>query len=141
MMERTVDRVQGNGECPPPDAALYEYAVIRYVPRVDREEFINVGLLMLCKRRRWMRGTISINDKRLLAFDPHVNIGRLRKQLSLFERDDVPAADLPAEEKYRWLAASKSAVIQVSPSHPGLLVPSDSEPEDTFIRLLGDLVG
>ncbi len=124
----------------PADAALYEYAVIRYVPRVDREEFINVGLLMVCKRRRWMRGTIMLNEERLRAFDPRADVERLKRQLSLFERDDVPERGLPVEERYRWLAAAKSAVIQVSPSHPGLLVPADSDPEETFLRLLGELV-
>ncbi len=124
----------------PADAALYEYAVIRYVPRVDREEFINVGLIMLCKRRRWMKGRIHLNEARLKAFDPKVDLPRLRNQLSLFERQDVPAADLPAEERYRWLAAAKSAIIQVSPSHPGLLSTPTSTPDDTFDRLLSDLV-
>lgn len=125
----------------PADAALYEYAVIRYVPRVEREEFINVGLIMLCKRKRWMKGRIKINEERLRAFDPKVDLPRLRNQLSLFERKDVPAADIPVEEKYRWLAAAKSAIIQLSPSHPGLLPTPEDTPELTFDRLIDELVG
>lgn len=121
-----------------PDRNLYEYAVIRYVPRVDRQEFINVGLLMMSKRRRWIRGEIWIDEKRMSGFDPKADIPRLRLQLSLFELTDVPASDLPVEERYRWLVAAKSAIIQTSPSHPGLAVDGDLEAE--FDRLLADLV-
>lgn len=121
-----------------PDDRLYEYAIIRYVPRIDRGEFLNVGLIMLCKRRRWMRGEIWIDAGRLLAFDPKADIESLRRQLAIFERDDVPVRGLPAEERYRWLTAAKSAIIQTSPSHPGLLSSDDQDKE--FSRLLGELV-
>ena len=104
-----------------PDDFLYEYAIVRYVPRIDRHEFVNIGLIMMCKRRKWMKGRLLFDRGRLTAFDPRVDIERLRAQASVFERDDAPASDLPTEEKYRWLAAVKSAVLQVSPSHPGML--------------------
>ena len=103
------------------DDFLYEYAVVRYVPRVDREEFINIGLIMMCKRRRWLRGKIVLNGPRIEAFDPMADLFFLARQASIFERDDVPDADLPVEERYRWLIAVKSAILQVSPSHPGCL--------------------
>lgn len=132
-----------------PDEKLYEYAVVRYVPRVDREEFVNIGILMMCKRRKWLRGYIRLDEERLSAFDPKVNIESLRTQASIFMRDDVPSADIPVEERYRWLTAVKSAVLQVSPSHPGLL-PSDSVSSESsstedcldaeFNRLFRDLV-
>lgn len=109
-----------------PDEKLYEYALIRYVPRVDREEFVNIGLIMMCKRRRWLRGGIFLDEARLHAFDPQVNIESLKIQASLFMRDDVPSRDIPVEERYRWLSAVKSAVLQVSPSHPGLLVEKEN---------------
>lgn len=142
QVEKTVKLVTetGSGSSLPPDRDLYEYAVIRYVPRVDRQEFINVGLLMMCKRRRWLRGAIHIDEQRVRVFDPRVNLRVLTNQLSLFERCDVPFADAPIEEKYRWLTAAKSAVIQLSPSHPGLLTGSDDTLEATFDRLLTDLV-
>lgn len=121
------------------DSRLYEYAVVRYVPRVDREEFINIGLLMMSKRRKWLRGEVVIDEKRLKAFDPHVNLDCLRTQASLFTRDDVPSPDIPVEERYRWLTAVKSAVLQVSPSHPGLLA-SETDLDVEFERLFNDLV-
>lgn len=112
-----------------PDGRLYEYAVVRYVPRVEREEFVNIGLVMMCKRRKWLRGEIRIDSERLAAFDPHTDTEALLRQASVFMHGDVPSADIPVEERYRWLTAVKSAVLQVSPSHPGLLPGSDGAAE------------
>lgn len=121
-----------------PDANLYEYAVIRYVPRVERGEFINIGLIMMCKRRRWLRTEVRIDADRVCSFCPTADLGLLKRQITLFERRDVPAADLPVEETYRWLTAVKSAIIQTSPSHPGIAFDSL---EETFCRLMSELVG
>ena len=129
-----------------PDNLLYEYAIIRYVPRIDRQEFINVGLLMMCKRRKWIRCKINLDTGRLTALDPKVDLDTLRHQYSLFERRDVPSKDSPVEECYRWLVAPKSAMLQTSPSHPGIAFSenSDASPETilngTFDRLLNELV-
>lgn len=103
------------------DERLYEYAVVRYVPKVDREEFVNIGLIMMCKRLKWLRGEIRLNESRIRALDPHCKVEGIASQASFFTRGDVPSKELPVEERYRWLAAVKSAVLQVSPSHPGLL--------------------
>ena len=111
------------------DDFLYEYAVVRYVPQVDRQEFINIGLLMMCKRRRWLQGRILLQKERIRAFDRNVNFDFLGAQSSVFERNDVPDVELPVEEKYRWLAAVKSAILQVSPSHPGYLPVNEGNKE------------
>lgn len=105
---------------------IYEYCILRYVPDIERGEWINVGLLMMSKRARWMRTQVLIDERRLVALSPKADIARLRTQLGVFLRDDVPARDLPVEERYRWMAAVKSAAIQTSPSHPGLL-PHDTQ--------------
>lgn len=130
-----------------PDELLYEYAVVRYVPCIEREEFINIGLIMMSKRRRWLRGEIRLDRQRLLAFDRCADLQFLRNQASVFERKDVPSADIPVEERYRWLAAVKSAILQVSPSHPGCLVGEVSDTvsveellDAEFNRLLACLV-
>lgn len=133
----------------PPDNLLYEYAVVRYVPRVDREEFVNIGLLMLCKRQRWLCGRIELNEERLRAFDPRVNIGQLILHASMFENMSLPDAHLPVEERFRWLAAVKNAMLQVSATHPGFLAVSDKEQDSSdatellereFGRLFADIV-
>lgn len=128
-----------------PDEFLYEYSLVRYVPRVDREEFVNIGLVMMCKRRKWLRGEIRLNEARIRAFDPSASIVALASQASFFEQDDVPSKDLPVEERYRWLTAVKSAVLQVSASHPGVIVsPASDDYEEAlngeFERLLRELV-
>ncbi|MDE6008949.1 MAG: DUF3037 domain-containing protein [Muribaculaceae bacterium] len=101
---------------------IYEYCLLRYVADIEREEFINVGLMMMSKRYRWMRCELHIDEKRISSLFSHPDIERLRIQLSLFTRNDVPFPDLTVEERYRWLAAVKSAIIQTSPSHPGILL-------------------
>ncbi|MBD5200667.1 MAG: DUF3037 domain-containing protein [Bacteroidales bacterium] len=123
-------------ECPP-DYNLYEYAVIRYVPVVERGEFINIGLIMMCKRRRWLKCEICVDEKRINSFCRHADVEMLRRQAALFMRRDVPQRDLPVEETYRWLTAVKSAMLQTSPSHPGIAVESL---DDTFRRLFLELV-
>ena len=118
---------------------LYEYAVVRYVPRIDREEFINIGLIMMCKRHKWLKGEILIDERRLKIFHPATDLVWLERQASLFCRKDVPAPDLPVEERYRWLSAVKSAILQISPSHPGLISTKGEDPgvmlEAEFRRL------
>lgn len=127
-----------------PDEFLYEYATLRYVPRVDREEFINIGLLMVCKRQKWLRGEVRLNPERILAFDPSANLGFIKIQSSVFMREDVPSPSIPVEERYRWLTAVKSAILQVSPSHPGIVPGKDENAENCldleFNRLFKELV-
>lgn len=125
---------------------IYEYCLLRYVADVEREEFVNVGLLMMSKRQRWLRCGLHIDERRIAAMFPRADIVRLRQQLAVFTRQDVPAADLTVEERYRWMAAVKSAIIQTSPSHPGILSPAstrqdacralDSKFEELFRRLV-----
>lgn len=100
---------------------IYEYCLLRYVPDVEREEFVNVGLMMMSKRYRWMRCELGINEQRISALFRKPDMERLRIQLCVFTRNDVPFPDLTVEERYRWLAAVKSAIIQTSPSHPGII--------------------
>lgn len=135
-----------------PDEWLYEYAMIRYVPRINREEFLNIGLVMMNKRRQWMKGMILLDEKRILSFYPCADMESLYCQSRLFEKTDVPGPNLPIEEKYRWMTAVKSAAIQVSPSHPGIVnfenltemcqkKSADKIMEEEFNRLFEELVG
>ena len=107
------------------DSLLYEYAVVRYVPHVEREEFLNIGLVMMCKRQKWLKGKILLDEKRLQALDPNLNIEPLKAQCALFEKEGVPFSNIPIEERYRWLTAAKSAILQTSPSHPGIIMRMD----------------
>ena len=100
---------------------IYEYCLLRYVADIERGEFVNIGLMMMSKRYRWMRCELNIDAQRISALFRNPDIDRLRIQSSLFTRHDVPSPDITVEERYRWLVAVKSAIIQTSPSHPGLL--------------------
>ena len=120
----------------------YEYAVVRYVPRVEREEFINVGLAMMCKRRRWIKVGISIPEGKLCAMCPGIDKDILSRQLQAFvdiadgKRGAGPVAQYPVEERFRWISAVKSSVIQTSRPHPGICEDLDA----TFLRLFEELV-
>lgn len=124
------------------DENLYEYATLRYVPRIEREEFINVGLVMMCKRRRWMRLRVHIDAKRMEAFAGYLACDRIESQLDAFRaiaegrRQAGPIAECPVEERFRWITAVKSACIQTSRPHPGLTDDLDA----TFDRLFAELV-
>ena len=115
---------------------IYEYCVLRYVADVEREEFVNVGLMMMSKRYRWIRCALNIDEGRITALSRKADIERLRRQLSVFTRNDVPAPDLTVEERYRWMAAVKSAIIQTSQSHPGIIAkPADISRQDVVNQL------
>lgn len=120
----------------------YEYAVLRYVPRVEREEFVNVGLAMMCKRRRWIRVELLLNEDRIKAILPDADINLLSNQLQSFvdiaesKKSAGPIAEYPVEEKFRWITAVKSSVIQTSRPHPGLTY----DLETTFRNIFTELV-
>ncbi len=125
-----------------PESHLYEYAVLRYLPRVEREEFINVGLVMMCKRQRWMRAAVNVDSRRMAVFDNALCHDGLKRQLDgmLSVAQGMPGAGpvarFPVEERFRWLTAVKSACIQTSRPHPGKTADLDG----TFDRLFAELV-
>lgn len=120
----------------------YEYAVLRYVPRVEREEFVNVGLAMMCKRRRWIKVAILLPEGKLSAMCPETDCEGLARQLQAFvdiaegKHEAGPVAQYPVEERFRWISAVKSSIIQTSRPHPGLC----EDLEETFSRLFTELV-
>lgn len=127
MAPQDIEEINATVDVPTVTRVIYEYCVLRYVADIEREEFVNVGLLMMSKRYRWLRAEIFIDEDRICRCFPRANVSLLRNQLAAFTRDDVPEKGIPVEERYRWLAAVKSAVIQTSPSHPGiLLIDSDT---------------
>lgn len=121
---------------------LYEYAVIRYLPRVERGEFVNVGLIMMCKRRKWLRVEVNPPMARIALMNAPHDEPTLRRQLSQFEKiasGNIGSGEMggmPVEERYRWLTAVRSTCIQTSPSHPGITADLDM----TFSRLMEELV-
>ncbi len=125
-----------------PDKQLYEYAVIRVVPRVEREEFLNVGLILFCKRARQIKVRFQIDEIKLRAFSPDLDIDQIRLNLDSFVRiangtkTGGPIAQFDVPERFRWLTAIRSSVIQTSRPHPGLC----SNLDTTFERLFTEQV-
>ncbi len=122
---------------------LYEYAVIRVVPRVEREEFVNVGIILFCKRTRYLGVRYHLNPDKIRALDPLADIQCLEESLNslgLISKGDKkggPIAKLDVPERFRWLTATRSTILQTSKVHPGLSV----NPADTLSRLFDRLVG
>ena len=105
---------------------LFEYAVIRVVPQVEREEFLNVGVIMYCPKQKFLKAAITLDDKRLSAFCPKLDIETIVKYLHAFNEiakgtsGGGPIAKLSLAERFRWLTATRSTVLQTSGIHPGL---------------------
>ena len=105
---------------------LFEYAVLRVVPRVEREEFLNVGVILFCPAQGFLQVKFEVNEARLQAFAGHqLDLGELRERLRSFERicrgrpEGGVIGALPLAERFRWLTAQRSTVVQTSPTHPG----------------------
>lgn len=125
-----------------PEKHLYEYAVIRVVPRVDREEFMNVGVILYCALQSFLRAECEIDDARLKAFAVGADLSELNDHLESLCRicrggeDGGPIGQLSIGERFRWLTAPRSTIVQTSPVHTGLT----ADPSNTLQELLSKLV-
>lgn len=123
-------------------ANLFEYAVIRVVPRVEREEFLNVGVILYCSAQGFLQTACELNEARLLAFSAELDMAELHDRLRAFERICAgrqaggPIGQLPIASRFRWLTAARSTVVQTSPVHPGLC----TDAGETLARLFAQLV-
>jgi len=121
---------------------LFEYAVIRVVPRVEREEFINVGIILFCKKQRFLRTLFEVNKERLLAFANHLDVEEVEAYLKSFERickgtaDSGPIGKLDLPSRFRWLTATRSTIVQVSKVHPGFCADLDAAIQKLYRELV-----
>ncbi|MBL7911045.1 MAG: DUF3037 domain-containing protein [Bacteroidia bacterium] len=124
------------------DKYLYEYSVIRVVPLVEREEFINVGIILFCKKEKFIKMYFEVNEKKLSFFCKDIDLEQITLNLRSFEKitngdkDGGPIAEMDTASRFRWLTAVKSSVIQTSRPHPGLC----TDLEQTAKRLFEELV-
>lgn len=125
-----------------PEKHVFEYAVIRVVPRVDRGECLNVGLVLYCKSLKYLGFLYEINEPRLKAFAPGLDIVEIRDHLESFSRicaggktaGTIGMQDMPS--RFRWLTAKRSTVIQPSEIHPGYT----ENPEETLRHIFQKMV-
>jgi hypothetical protein len=105
---------------------LFEYAIIRVVPRVEREEFMNVGVVVYCARKKYLQAIITLDEERLRHFAPLIDVAGVKEYLHAFHLiccaapDSGPIGNLDPASRFRWLTATRSTLIQSSKIHPGL---------------------
>jgi hypothetical protein len=117
---------------------VFEYALVRVVPRVERGEAINAGVIVYSHRHRYLAVRIDLDVARLLAVDPAADVDAVRSALSAFEKacDEGPLADRPLGERFRWLTAPRSTIVQPGPAHSGLT----NDPATELTHLFDTLV-
>jgi hypothetical protein len=120
----------------------YDYAIIRVVPRVDRGEQINVGVILSCADSDFLDARIELDEALLRAVDPAIDLAAVRANLDVIPavcRGGAPAGaigELPARARFRWLVAPRSTIIQPSPVHTG----RTSDPEACLEHLMERIV-
>ena len=121
---------------------LFEYAVIRVVPRVEREEFVNVGVILYCSHQKFLDTRFILNPDRLKALCSDLDLVELNNHIESFERicrggsAAGPIGVLSIAERFRWLTATRSTILQTSKVHPGLC----DDANKTLLRLYHELV-
>jgi Protein of unknown function (DUF3037) len=107
------------------DHYTYEYAIIRVVPRVEREEFINVGVIVLCAAKKIIEARVELDERRLMAIDSTLDLESIQAHLASISAitnggDQAgPIGRLTPSERFHWLVAPRSTIIQTSPVHTG----------------------
>lgn len=108
------------------DQVTYDYAIIRVVPKVEREEFVNVGVIVSCSTRKFLEAKIELIPQRLLALDPTLDLETVEGHLNTIPiicAGEIQAGfigQLPQRERFGWLVAPRSTIIQTSRVHTGL---------------------
>ncbi|HVW79117.1 MAG TPA: DUF3037 domain-containing protein [Alloacidobacterium sp.] len=121
----------------------FDYAVIRVVPRVDREEFINAGVIVFCLEKNFLAAKVRVQAERLKALWPEIEVDLIRRHLEAFPKIGAgdpaggPIARLSLRERFHWLVSPRSTMIQVSPVHTGIC----SDPQASLDRLFERLTG
>ncbi len=128
-----------------PERLAFEYAVIRIVPRVERAEFLNAGVVLVCRSKRYLGARVEFDRERLACFAPWLDepfVNAIEEQLLLIPRIAAadpaagPIAQLDFRERFHWLTAPSSTVLQASPAHTGLC----SDPVTQLDKLFDELV-
>ncbi len=120
----------------------FEYSIVRVVPHVEREEFVNAGVVVFCDARDFLAARIELDVRRLLALSPSVDIDLVRRHLAAIPSiceggaDAGPIGSMTLRERWRWLVAPRSTILQCSPPHAGLC----DAPDGWIERLLVEMV-
>jgi hypothetical protein len=125
-----------------PERAPFAYAVIRVVPRVEREEFVNAGVVLFSRPRKFLGARAGIDRDRLRALWPDLDLEAVQRQLDILclvaagDRAGGAIARLPAAERFGWLSAPASTIVQPGPVHAGLAADPEAVLEELFAALV-----
>ena len=125
-----------------PTRSSFDYAVLRVAPRVEREEFINAGVIVFCLERKFLGAKVHVDEARLRALWPAVDIDLVRTRLEAVVKicegaaDGGPIGELPIRQRFHWLVAPRSTIIQVSPVHSGICEDPPQCLEELFEQLV-----
>ncbi len=122
-----------------PTPSPFEYAIVRVVPHVEREEFVNAGAIVFCDAHDYLSARISLDEGRLLAIAPDADIALVRRHLEaipLICEGDGPIGRLTKRERWNWLVSTRSTILQTSAPHSGM----GDNPESFLERLLEKVV-
>jgi hypothetical protein len=121
---------------------VFEYAIIRVLPRVERGEFVNAGVVVYCKNQQFLKAMIQLDERRILSLYKEADVAEIYNHLKAFEQICLgnkaagPIAALDVSSRFRWLTAKRSTVIQASEIHPGLC----TDPLGVLEKLFGQMV-
>jgi hypothetical protein len=119
----------------------FDYAVVRIVPRVEREEFLNAGVIVFCPELNYLAARVRLNEARLASFAPHIDLELVNSRLAGLmaictgDRTAGPVASLGLRERFHWLVSPKSTILQTSPIHTGIC----EQPDRVLARLFREL--
>ncbi|WP_316737308.1 DUF3037 domain-containing protein [Pedobacter aquatilis] len=121
---------------------LFEYAVIRVMPRVEREEFLNVGIILYCAKPKFLKSIYKIDVNKLKMFSPEIDVEEIEENLKALERISLAGngsgtiGTYDMASRFRWLTATRSTVVQCSKVHPGFCI----DAQETLTKLFEQLV-
>jgi len=121
---------------------LFEYAIIRVVPRVEREEFMNIGVILFCQKQKFLHAKYLINENKLKTFSSNLDLIELHEHICSIERickgkaEAGPIGKLDIASRFRWLTATRSTVVQTSRVHPGFC----TDAAETLDKLFSQMV-
>jgi DUF3037 family protein len=125
-----------------PAPSSFDYAVVRVVPRVEREEFVNAGVILFCLERDFLAAKVEVNAPRLTALWPETDVELVRQHLDAIPRicaggpDAGPIGRLSRRERFHWLVAPRSTIVQVSPVHAGLCDDPERALDELFCQVV-----
>jgi len=125
-----------------PEKHLFEYAVIRVVPRVEREEFLNVGVIIFAKSLKFLQMKYEVNKQKLLNFSDKLDIAEIEEYLKAYEQISVgtavsgPIGKLDQPSRFRWLTATRSTIVQSSRVHSGFCAEPEKALQDLFNKFV-----